>query len=83
MTTPPSDLPGPQIEDLLALNEQVGPSAVCLCGKTIVRLGTGVWRSDEHPWGGDRIACPVRREKRHRPHNMPSTEIPFTTGDLP
>ncbi|MDX3101773.1 hypothetical protein [Nonomuraea angiospora] len=57
-----------RIEDLLALAEQVGDSAMCACGKQIVQLGTGVWRSDEHPLDDvDRIACTASKDKHHHP----------------
>jgi hypothetical protein len=81
----PDDLPGPQIEDLVDLSVQIGLSGMCACGKAIVQLGTGAWRSDEHPWGDDRIACNTADDRRHHPQQQPDLgrEIRFTTGDLP
>lgn len=79
----PSDPPVPQIEDLLVLSEQVGRSDTCACQKPIVELGTGAWRSDEHPRGDDRIACTASNDKRHHPLQGPDpSEVPFRTGDL-
>jgi hypothetical protein len=75
----------PRIEDLLALAEQVGRSAMCACGKRIVELGTGAWRADQHPMGDDRIRCYASTDKVHHPVDVPdiNTQIPFTTGNLP
>jgi hypothetical protein len=71
----------PRIEDLLALNEQVGPPTICVCNATIVLTGAGVYRRDTHPFGDDRIACTVSADRRHHPADQQS-ELGFTTGDL-
>lgn len=80
----PSNLSAMRTEDLLALSEQLGRSAECACGKRIVELGTGAWRSDTHPQGADRIACTASKNKRHHPVETPDAdaEIPSRAGDL-
>lgn len=93
----PVNMPAsPPAEDLLAdlVNGPVSGPATCACGKTIVKMPGGHWRSTESDHTSDRIHCgadPAR--KRHQPVEPPAglrhikppwtrPEPEFRTGNL-
>ncbi|WP_113701319.1 hypothetical protein [Nonomuraea lactucae] len=55
-------------EEEFARNRPPGPYAHCRgCGKDIVCLSSGVWRSTETDPAVDRIACGAQGQKVHKP----------------
>jgi len=69
---PESSSPGgpdgpPRTTDMLLLGVIGGPVICGSCGKWIVQLEAGHWRSDEKDHADDRIVCKVAEDGRHRP----------------